>query len=247
MGHRPSTCTPRSARHAVVWALALTLAAGCAGPGGPGFDLGVPPSPDGGLSAFGDEDRDGLCNRTEAAFRTDPFRLDTDGDGLPDRAEIEAGFRATNADSPEGDRLVILLEAPGERAALGVVDTVDLSSEGARGAYRSLAFPEDPATSDTYFDDLVAVSAVPARNVFEIVPGEGLFRGVDGRTQLLWEVRFIVPDDVEPRGCAQALPFEVSLRVEERSVFFRQRHLLLVLPPSDTTAAPAYCPFDDCL
>ena len=35
-------------------------------------------------AVFGDADRDGLTDKTEAAFGTDPKRADTDGDGVPD-------------------------------------------------------------------------------------------------------------------------------------------------------------------
>ena len=42
--------------------------------------------------ALGDPDRDGLNNREEFALGTDPNKLDTDGDGTPDRAELLAGF-----------------------------------------------------------------------------------------------------------------------------------------------------------
>ncbi len=39
-----------------------------------------------------DTDRDGLSDRLEALFHTDPDKADTDGDGYPDGLEVAAGY-----------------------------------------------------------------------------------------------------------------------------------------------------------
>ncbi len=40
-----------------------------------------------------DEDLDGLINELESKLGSDPLRADTDGDGVSDRDELEAGQR----------------------------------------------------------------------------------------------------------------------------------------------------------
>lgn len=50
---------------------------------------------------FGDIDEDGLSNQEEYEYGTDPFEVDTDGDGLGDKDEIDSG--TTQPDNPDTD------------------------------------------------------------------------------------------------------------------------------------------------
>lgn len=61
----------------------------------------------------GDEDRDGVLNRIEAALGSNLFNVDTDGDGIGDRDELGADFSATDTD---GDGIPDILESAIEDA-----------------------------------------------------------------------------------------------------------------------------------
>jgi len=64
------------------------------------------------LSPDGDADGDGILNKVEAYFGSDPLALDSDGDGKPD--EIEYGAATTIADSPsdlDGDGNIDAIES----------------------------------------------------------------------------------------------------------------------------------------
>ena len=58
----------------------------------------------------GDPDGDGLTTWREYELGTDPLSSDTDGDGIPDDADLAAGVSSTNVD-PDGDGLTNAREA----------------------------------------------------------------------------------------------------------------------------------------
>ncbi len=65
-----------------------------------------PRSPTGIDGATGDPDQDSLTNAEEYAAVADPTKVDTDGDDLPDRWEVDHGLdphNATAADGATGD------------------------------------------------------------------------------------------------------------------------------------------------
>jgi Bacterial TSP3 repeat len=63
--------------------------------------------------ASGDPDGDGLINLREYQFDADPFKRDTDGDGMPDGWEVDSGLNAKTDDAvqdPDADYLTNLGE-----------------------------------------------------------------------------------------------------------------------------------------
>lgn len=72
---------------------------------------------------YADTDRDGLDDRLEWLFKTDPYNSDTDGDGKSDGQEIAAGFSpASAATSTLEKRLRVVLSTQRiERHLSGVV------------------------------------------------------------------------------------------------------------------------------
>ena len=78
---------------------------------------GVPP-------LYEDSDEDSLCNKCEREiFGTNPSKIDTDEDGIPDRDEDHDGDGLTNLE--ELNNIVALMDAIGKGDTEGVVALLD--------------------------------------------------------------------------------------------------------------------------
>ena len=118
--------------------------------GGPNASDGQASTDDGnGTGIEGtDTDRDGLVDRAEADFDTDPMRPDTDGDNVTDGREVELGTDPTVADT-DGDGL-----DDGHELEVGTDPTVaDTDGDGLDDRYE-LEVGTDPTVADTDDDGL---------------------------------------------------------------------------------------------
>ncbi len=85
----------------------------------------------------GDQDNDGLPTWREYQLGTDPLSADTDGDGIPDGADVLSGDAATDLD-PDHDGLPTVLEVQ-----LGT-DPYNSDTDGDGVADGADAYPLDP-------------------------------------------------------------------------------------------------------
>ncbi len=201
------------------------------------------PTPDGGSSdanviVYVDSDGDGLCDDTELARRTDPTRPDTDGDGFSDRVEVDFGYNPTRTDSPDRDIVVRTREAAGATIDVPVAYVARGEGQSFTGAFQAMpVLDAQGVTANDFYARSVAVGADPMHNVFEVVPEEERFDGVDGRTQLVFVVTFESPS-TEPRGCRRAYPFRYNVKRSDGTLVFSRRFLLVVEPEGEA----GWCP-----
>lgn len=245
------------ARHAVVRAVVMAvvtlLAAGSlAGCGG---DASLPRAGDVGLRDGGrgdagdpgtrDSDGDGLCDDTEVEAGSDPERSDSDGDGLPDMIELIYGFGLTDPRSPAEGQVVRLGAEPGAEASLTVRFTVDGDGGDYAGYFEDSAAPyDDGSSAGLYLQGSQALHAEPPEAVRVVEPERQLFRAVLGSTRLELVVRFRAGAEVDPESCARAYPFRYGIRRGNLAV--DSRRYLLVVAPAD--AAPEdFCTSASCI
>lgn len=144
---------------------------------------------DTGVAQGEDTDRDGVCDRSEADFGTDPNLADTDNDGLTDLFELRAGDDPLNPNDPLAVDRVQLREAPEEVVFTDYGVVIDGAQEGDvltalwqdRGAG-----PDGRLASAWVSFGLAALVADPAGVVDEISGAR--FVGVRGRTRLTWRL-----------------------------------------------------------
>jgi len=232
-------------RTALVLSLSAVVLGGCPGPNDP---PPPPPSDDAGPidlfdagEPFVDTDGDGLCDGTEIAWGTDPTVVDSDSDGLSDRAERDFGYAALLPDSPSREDLVFMEEVEGATAQLGVQIVVRGDGESYTGVFQPLPIANRlDYDASTFLEGALAVGANPMDNVFEVRPEEGLFRGVFGRTQLTYEVRFAF-GGATPRSCVTAFPFRHQVKREDGVTVGFGRYLLVLLPDNQRLADAEWC------
>jgi len=240
----------RACASVVRWALVLApiLLAGCP-TSNPPFTPPPPPDDAGpdvdAPSDIGlDTDQDGLCDRTEPSYHTDPLNPDSDGDGYPDGTEVIDGDDPSLPSEPIRDRIVFLTEAPDATATLTITQAVRAAGESYTGAFQSLT------TRDAYgrqagdlFVSASATVATPPDNVIAI-DGEQ-FIGVNGRTLLVYELSFAFGDQI-PRDCAAAYPFRYNIKRQDGRLVATTRYTLVVLPPGATPASAPWCVLAGC-
>lgn len=232
-------------RTVFVLSLSAVVLGGCPGPNDP---PPPPPSGDAGTidlldsgDPFVDTDGDGLCDGTELAWGTDPTLMDTDGDGFTDRAERDFGYAPLLPDSPSRDDLVFMEEVDGATAQLGLQILVRGDGETYTGVFQPLSIANRlDYDAATFLEAARAVGANPMDNVFEVQPDAGVFRGVFGRTQLIFEVRFAF-DSATPRDCVTAFPFRHQVKREDGVTVGFGRYLLVLLPDNQRLADAEWC------
>lgn len=222
-------------------ALLCGLTLGCDPGGGSEEDASV--EGEGGTPPRVDRDGDGLCDDTEARYGADPTLADTDSDGLPDRAEVLLGYNPSLPSSPERDQLIYLTEVPEGVATYPVEIVVNGRGESYAGAFDSL-FINDPLgrVAGDFFAGAEAVAANPPHHVFEVETEAERFLEVDGRTLLLFEVRFAYGAD-SPHRCARAYPFRYFVRrIEDGRYVAVRTAALVVLPEGERPDSATWCP-----
>lgn len=224
---------------------------GCAdsGPSFAPMDAGVSPVDDPVAPGAFDRDRDGLCDDTEAAVGTDPERLDTDADGLPDLIEVALDYDSGDARDPLQTDIVRLPAVPGATAALEVRVRVTGAGEGVEGVLRPLTTLYDlPIETRLLLDGVVTTAATPQDNVRDVSVTDARIGAVTGLTQLVFRARFrfrLDADALPP--CVMSFPVAFVLKSDEAQELARRDLLLLVGPGDDLRAAEAHCFPDACL
>jgi hypothetical protein len=189
-----------------------------------------------------DTDLDGLCDRTERQFGTDPSRLDSDSDGLPDLIEIGNGFDATDQHSPAEDQVAGLIGAPGAILEFPVRVTVEGDGQALSGYFEVVpSIYADGKSAQDFFRGTMATDADPVDGVRHIEHGAARFAGVLGRTRLSFSLRFEYPADGEPVACARAYPLRYSLKSDDGESYAQRLFLLEVLPDSDPGTNSDFC------
>ncbi len=198
-----------------------------------------------------DGDGDGLCDATERdGWGTDPTRADSDGDGIPDGYEIQLGYDPLRTLTPDPTELVLLDEVPIGVAQMGIVRAVNASGQNFLGAFQAVPLIEpfnDPFMMDasTFLTGIIATTAVPRENVFEIDREGGEFLGVIDRTQLAWEIQFAYGETMV-RGCARVYPWRFSIKRSDGRLVYLVQRLLVVIPPGSTLQDTTWCSVTPC-
>lgn len=230
--------------------LALVLAAGCDGdppppppPPGDGGGLdGAIPNP--GL----DSDGDGLCDGTERIRNTDPFSPDTDLDGITDRVELDFGYNPLQPSSPDRAQVFFLTENPVSTRQVPITRVIRGDGENYTGAFESLpVLDELDQSAINFYEDSLAVGAIPMANVVMVAPEEERFYGVVGQTELVFEVRLSFGGNV-PRLCTRAYPFRYQIKRSDGRILYIGRFLMVVLPDGERIDTAEWCePFGGCI
>jgi len=192
---------------------------------------------DGGGDAqpFVDTDADGLCDAHEVSRGTRIDDPDTDADGFSDLMEASLGFDPALPASPERDGLVYLREQPGATTSVTFALPVSGMGETFTGAFASARqLFEDGEDATRYFDSAAAIAADPMSSIF-MIEGERVL-GVNGRTQLVFDVRFRFDDPVV--GCSRAYPFQYAVKRDDGRIVAVRRYTLIVEP---TDAEAPWC------
>ena len=194
-------------------------------PGGPGIDT----------------DEDGLCDETEVNWGTDYRNRDSDGDGFEDLIEIVYGYDAARPSSPAREEIATLYEDAGSTAEQGISHTVRGEGQDFQGAFEALRARDQLGhNAADFFVGSAAVFANPAENIGAMEEERSLFRGVMGRTELGFEVRFAFGAHM-PRLCTRAYPFQHAIKRNDGTTVGVATGLLLVLPASGTLADSPWC------
>lgn len=220
-------------------ALAL-FSAGCPRSVRPPFEFDSGPGLDAQDPSRIDSDEDGLCDPQEEmrGLRTDD--PDTDGDGYSDLAEVSLGFDAFQPSSPDRETIIVVAETATGEGRVTIAVPVSGMGESFSGSFQPVdqIFP-DGIDASHYYEASGPVGAVPMTNVFGLDAATQSFIGVNGRTQLVFEVRFRF---AEPAlGCMRAYPFQYLVKREDGRLVSAQRFTLVVAPRGQTPGAGTWC------
>ena len=229
---------------ALVSIFACALLAGCP-------DAAAPPAGnlDGGdagggidaLDPYVDSDDDGLCNSTEFVRGTDPFAVDSDGDGYSDWMEVSFGFNPTLPASPDRTIVATMTEAPEAGAEVRVSVFVRGRGEDYAGAFEGLP-ARDPEllTAVDFFSSAIALHASPPDHVVSVEPEAQIFRLVRDETELVFEVRFQFGDNLE-RRCLRAYPWRYTVKRSDGPLVAAERFILVIVPQGETFRSAEWC------
>jgi hypothetical protein len=234
--------SPRSAAFVGLLALAATVA-GCGTRVVSTTDSGPPGQDDAGDPLL-DTDRDGLCDSHERSRGLRVDATDTDMDGYSDLAEVSLGSDPLAPASPAREEIVVLREAAGGTARVTFDVNVRGAGESYEGAFQSVrTFYDDGTSASSFFEGASAIGAVPMANVFGM--DRETFFGVNGRTTLVFEIRFAHPS-TEPRGCMRAYPFRYSAKRADGRIVGVRSYTLVVAPDGMMPGAGTWCAPEPC-
>lgn len=196
---------------------------------GPGADTGPAP--------MGDQDRDGVCDATEAMLGTDQALGDTDGDGLTDLYELRFGTNPLSSREPEALDRVQLREAPSQVTVTAHPVVVEGNGGVIAANWQDRGPGVDGRLASAWVAfELSAVGADPAGVVQEISGSR--FVGVLGRTQLSWRLTTRsrggttqgTDGGVARLGCRRAYEFVLVVSADGGEALRSRRMTLDVLP-----------------
>ncbi|MDD9944183.1 MAG: hypothetical protein OXU20_24275 [Myxococcales bacterium] len=196
-----------------------------------------------------DADGDGLCDGTEADVGTDARLVDTDGDGFPDPVEVALGFEAVDPATPDPSHVAYLEAVPGAILDFEVRLTVDGKGEGYAGGFAPASPLYDLGHSAAdFYESARADGADPVDNVREFGGQTERFAAVVGSTRLRFVLRFRNPlSRHENPDCVVAHPFQYLVKNDSGEIVNRRSYLLVLIPPSASEGADAYCRPAACL
>ncbi len=192
-----------------------------------------------------DTDGDGLCDGREEMRGLRIDHPDTDGDGFSDLVEVSLSFDPLQPTSPNREAIVLMEETNAAEARVVITTSVNGGGEAFGGSFLSIeqVFPDGHDASE-FYESSGPVGAEPMGNVFALDPSTQSFLGVDGRTQLIFEVRLVFRGS--PVGCMRAYPFQYLVKREGGSVVAAQRFTLVVAPVGARPGAGTWCGADPC-
>jgi hypothetical protein len=237
------------------WLLGLSVAcvAACTTSGyAPASDASIPPAAISGNAGSrsdpnDDRDRDGLCNGTELAIASDPDRIDTDRDGLPDFTEAFINFSATDPLIPAPDQVTYLSAASDHPLDFEVRMTVIGSGLGYTGEFRGLDAPDARGiTAKDFYLGAEAVAGEPVDNVRGIQAESERFESVLGKTRVSFLLHFAIGATKVP-GCSLGYPFEYRLKDDNGRFSAARDYLLIVTPDLNTAGEHTFCVPASCM
>jgi hypothetical protein len=194
------------------------------------------------ISGERDKDRDGLCDDSEIALGSDPTRVDTDGDGLPDALEALSGTDLQDPSDPSDDHVAYFAVSDGARDFELSLTVDQAHGQAAIGQLvsRNAADPESRRAGD-FLSDVVAVSAEPPDSVRGIEADNARFDVILDRVRLRYRLHF--QSDVEARlfTCAAGLPFDFMVKDDAGNNLAREHYLLVVSSEGGKPAPEQFC------
>ncbi|MFO0686769.1 MAG: hypothetical protein U0234_32200 [Sandaracinus sp.] len=197
----------------LVLAAGLVAFAGCQRAHVTEIDAARPPT-DSGPPPDLDSDGDGLCDVTESFYRTDPFAADTDDDGFGDFAEVQNASDPLSLSSPDRRRVHYLSQDPTGMTTVPIAFSIRGIGETFTGELVRVPvrMVDDGTLAPMFYAGSRAVDANPMDNVRGGIVDTS-FRGVIGRTRLVYQVSF---RQTQPaRGCLSAYPFQYVTKTGE--------------------------------
>lgn len=198
------------------------------------------------------EDRDGdfLCDARELALGTDPDDPDTDADGFPDGIEYMISTRYSDPTSPATEVYDTLRAEAGASIQVATSFIVTGDGQDYTGSFDDgpgpLFSPADTAAD--HFGLATAAFIEPPDHAAQVDTDATIFRGVNGRSLLGFEIRFEYAP-IEPHDCVRALPYDFEVKSSEGTIVGYERRYLIVAPEGAHLEPGEWCPLlgRDCI
>lgn len=200
---------------------------------------------DGIIVPSGDSDRDGICDSTEQNIGTNPFVADSDSDGFPDDVELAFDSDPHAPGEPNRDDVVYVSESA--TAALSVMPLIRVRGMGQ--TFTGYIVPGTSSRASGSAAELVqaafASGAYPMSNVFRIDTEAQRFEGVEGTTQLLFELRLFA-GSMEARDCRRSFVLRYFAKTSEGAVYSGPSYLVVVTPDAASESLATWCAPQSC-
>jgi hypothetical protein len=194
-----------------------------------------------------DRDHDGVCNGTEANLMSDPDRVDTDRDGLPDFTEIAANFIPTDPNVPGPDQVVYMAGSSESTLEFEVRMTVVGTGLGYTGDFLpGEAFDPHGVTARDFYLGGMAVGGQPTDNVRGVEAGSERFESVLGKTRVAFQLRFAV-GSTKLANCTIGYPFQYRLKDDNGRFSTARQYLLVVTSDLNANGEHTFCVPASCI